>query len=62
VVVLPQPAPRRRVDLRRITPSGRVTAITLIVVALATGVYLLARESSLFAVDRIDVEEPLAVG
>ena len=55
VVVLQQPAPRRRVDLRRITPSGRVTAITLIVVALAAGVYLLARESSLFAVDRIDV-------
>jgi cell division protein FtsQ len=55
VAVLPKPAPTRRLDLRRITPSGRATAITLIVIALALGVYLVARESSLFAVDRIDV-------
>jgi cell division protein FtsQ len=55
VAVLPRPVPRRRIDLARLIPSGRATVITLIVVALAGGVYLLARESSLFAVDTIDV-------
>ena len=55
VAVLPRPAPRRRIDLVRLLPGGRAVAITLVVVALAAGVYLLARESSLFAVGTIDV-------
>jgi cell division protein FtsQ len=55
VAVLPQAASRRGLDLRKAVPSGRATVMTLIVVALAAGVYLLARESSLFALDRIDV-------
>jgi cell division protein FtsQ len=55
VAVLPRPASKRRVDLVGLLPSSRAVAITLVVVALATGVYLLARESSLFAVDTIDV-------
>lgn len=49
------PAPKRRIELRRLLPSGRATAITLAVVALAAGVYLVARETSVFAVDTIDV-------
>jgi cell division protein FtsQ len=55
VAVLPRPETKRRIDLARIVPSGRATVITLIVIALATGAYLLARESSLFAVETIDV-------
>jgi cell division protein FtsQ len=55
VAVLPRSAPRRRIDLARLLPSRRAGVITAVVVALATGVYLLARESSLFAVDTIDV-------
>jgi cell division septal protein FtsQ len=55
VAVLPRPAPKRRIDLARLVPTGRATVITLVVVALAAGVYLLARESSMFAVDTIDV-------
>ena len=47
---------KRRIDLAQLAPSGRATVITLIVVALAVGVYLLARESSLFAVETIDVD------
>ena len=49
------PAPKRRIELMRLLPSGRATAITLAVVALAAGVYLVARETSVFAVDTIDV-------
>jgi cell division protein FtsQ len=55
VAVLPRAAPKRRIDITRILPSGRATVITLIVVALAAGVYLLARESSMFAVNTVDV-------
>ena len=54
VAVLPQSA-RKRADARRLLPSGRAVVITLIVVALAAGVYLLARESSLFSLDTVDV-------
>jgi cell division protein FtsQ len=39
----------------RLLPSGRASVITLIVVVLAGAVYLLARETSLFAVQTIDV-------
>ncbi|MBA3718077.1 MAG: FtsQ-type POTRA domain-containing protein [Actinobacteria bacterium] len=42
-------------DLGRLLPNGRSVVITLIVASLACGVYLLARESSLFAVRTIDV-------
>jgi cell division septal protein FtsQ len=55
VAVLPRPAPKRGFELARLLPSGRAVAITLVVVGLATGLYLLARESSLFAVGTIDV-------
>ena len=55
MAVLPPPAASRRIDLARLLPSGRATVITLVVVALAAGVYLVARESSVFAVDTIDV-------
>ena len=55
VAVLRQPAPKRRIDLARLVPSGRATAITLAVVAVAVGVYLIARETSVFAVETIDV-------
>jgi cell division protein FtsQ len=55
VAVLPRPASRRRVDPARLIPSRRATAIALVVVALGVGLYLLARESSLFAVETIDV-------
>jgi len=49
------PAPKRRIELMRLLPSGRASAIALAVVALAAGVYLVARETSVFAVDTIDV-------
>jgi cell division protein FtsQ len=55
VAVFPRPEAKRRIDLARLVPSGRAPVITLVVVALAVGVYLLARESSLFAVETIDV-------
>ena len=55
MAVLRRPETTRRIDLARLVPSGRATIITLIVVALAAGLYVLARESSLFAVDTIDV-------
>jgi cell division protein FtsQ len=62
VAVLPERAPKRNADVRRLLPSGRATVIALIVVALACGVYLLARESSLFALERVDVRgAPLSV-
>jgi cell division septal protein FtsQ len=55
VAVLPRPASKRHVDLARLVPSGRATAITLAVVALAAGMYLIARGTSLFAVEALDV-------
>jgi cell division protein FtsQ len=55
VAVFPRPVTRPRIDLARFIPSGRATVITLVVVALAAGVYLAARESPVFAVDTIDV-------
>jgi cell division protein FtsQ len=55
VVVLPQASAKRRIELAGLVPSGRATAIALAVVTLAVGVYLIGRETSLFAVDTIDV-------
>lgn len=55
VAVLPRPAAPRRVDLTRLLPSGRSAAIALLVAALGLGGYFLARESSLFVVQRIEV-------
>jgi len=55
VAVLPRPAKARGLDLARLLPSGRSIVIALVVAALAGGAYLLARESSIFAVQRIEV-------
>jgi cell division protein FtsQ len=55
VAVLPQAPEKRRVDLSRLLPSGRAVVLTLIVLAIAGGVYLIARETSLFALETIDV-------
>ncbi|HWJ44322.1 MAG TPA: FtsQ-type POTRA domain-containing protein [Gaiellaceae bacterium] len=53
--VLPLPR-RRRVDLLQIAPSGRSLAIACALVLVAAGLYGLARETSMFAVDTIRVE------
>jgi cell division septal protein FtsQ len=53
------PEARRRLPLAfgaRWLPSGRSLAVGFTLVALAVGAYLLARETSLFAVQRIDVQ------
>ena len=55
VAVLPRASAKRRIELARLVPSSRATAIALAVVTLAVGMYLIARETSLFAVDTIDV-------
>jgi cell division septal protein FtsQ len=47
---------RRRVDLLRAAPSGRSLAIGCALVLVAAGLYGLARETSMFAVDTIRVE------
>lgn len=46
---------RPRAWLAHLTPSRRSLAVGLGVLAVAVGGYLVARESSLFAIDRIDV-------
>jgi cell division protein FtsQ len=49
--------PRRRgLDVLRFAPSGRSLAIGAGVVAIAAGLYGLARESSMFAVTTIEIE------
>jgi len=53
--VLPLPR-RRRVDLLRVAPSGRSLAVGCALVLVAVGLYGLARETSMFAVDSIRVE------
>jgi cell division protein FtsQ len=53
------PRARRRLPLAAGAawlPSGRSLAVGLTLVALAGGAYLIARETSLFAVQRIDVQ------
>ena len=47
---------RRRVDVLRLAPSGRSLLVGIAVLLVAGGLYGLARETSLFAVDAIRVE------
>jgi cell division septal protein FtsQ len=47
---------RRRVDVLRLAPSGRSLVVGLALVLVAAGLYGLARETSMFAVDTIRVE------
>jgi len=53
VLALPR---KRKLDLFRFAPSGRSLAIGAALVLLGVGVYSLARESGMFAVDTIQVE------
>jgi cell division septal protein FtsQ len=47
---------RRRVDVLRLAPSGRSLLVGIALLLVAGGLYGLARETSLFAVDAIRVE------
>jgi cell division septal protein FtsQ len=47
---------QRRVDVMHLVPSGRSLAVGIALVLIAIGLYGLARETSLFAVDTIQVE------
>jgi cell division protein FtsQ len=49
------PQVQPRAWLARLAPTGRSVAIGLGILAFALGGYLLARETSLFAIDRIEV-------
>ncbi|HET7145742.1 MAG TPA: FtsQ-type POTRA domain-containing protein [Gaiellaceae bacterium] len=53
------PLPRRqraaRAGLARLAPSGRSIVVGLGIVAVAVGAYFAARESSAFAIDRVEV-------
>jgi cell division septal protein FtsQ len=53
--VLPLPR-RRRLDVLRFAPSARSFAVGCALLLVAGGLYGLARETSMFAVDRIHVE------
>jgi cell division septal protein FtsQ len=46
----------RRVDVMQLVPSGRSLAIGIALLLIAIGLYGLARETSLFAVDTIEVD------
>jgi len=48
-------ARRRPVDLARLIPSARSVALALALLATAGALYLLARETSLFALQRVEV-------
>ena len=51
------PLPRRRgVDVLRLAPSGRSLLVGLALVLVAGGLYGLARETSMFAVETVEVE------
>lgn len=54
-MVLPRSAKARRFDLARLLPSGRSVVVAIVIAALGGGAYVLARESSLLALQRIDV-------
>jgi cell division septal protein FtsQ len=55
--VLPLPArARRRVDVMQLVPSGRSLVLGIALVSIAIGLYGIARETSLFAVSRIEVD------
>lgn len=49
------PARRQAPDLRRIAPSGRSILIGLALAVLAVGAYVAARQTSLFALQTVDV-------
>jgi hypothetical protein len=49
------PAPPKPAPIRRLAPSGRSLVVGLAIVALAGGAYAVARETSVFAVSRLDV-------
>jgi cell division protein FtsQ len=53
--VLPLPRPRR-VDVLRLAPSGRSLLVGLALLLVAGGLYGLARETSMFAVDTLRVD------
>jgi hypothetical protein len=53
--VLPLPR-RRRVDVLRLAPSGRSLLVGIALLLVAGGLYGLARETSMFAVDAVRVE------
>ena len=53
--VLPLPR-RRRVDVLRLAPSGRSLIVGMALLLVAGGLYGLARETSMFAVEKIHVE------
>ena len=51
------PLPRRRgVDVLRLAPSGRSLLVGLALLLVAGGLYGLARETSMFVVDKVQVE------
>ncbi len=52
----PWPQARPRAWLARVAPTRRSLAVGFGILALALGGYLLARETSLFAIDRIEVQ------
>jgi cell division septal protein FtsQ len=47
---------RARVDVLRFVPSGRSILLGCAIILVAAGLYALARESSMFALERIEVE------
>jgi cell division protein FtsQ len=55
VVPLPRPAAGDRLDLARLVPSGRSLLVAVAVLAGAMVAYWGARESSVFAVERVEV-------
>ncbi len=55
VVSLPQPARGDRLDLVRLVPSGRSLLVGFALLAAVLAAYWGARETSVFAVDRVEV-------
>ena len=53
---VPWPQVHLREQLSRLVPSRRSVAVGLGILAFAVGAYFLARETSLFAVDRVEVQ------
>jgi cell division protein FtsQ len=53
---IPRPSPDATKRLTRLVPSRRSLLVGAGVVALAVGAYAIARETSLFAVERVDVK------
>ena len=53
VLALPR---RRKLDVLRLAPSARSLAVGAALALVAGGLYALARETSMFAVDRIEVQ------